>query len=64
MENPRRHLKWHLQFRENQGNRVLLYYKLDNNGAASGVSEYGSEGMIEVEKINGNWEAVSFDAVW
>lgn len=64
MENARRRLQWHLQFRENQGNRVLLYYKLDNSGAASGVSEYGGEGMIEVDRISGVWKADRFDVVW
>jgi len=58
-----RSLLWKLNFRENQPNRVLLYYKLDASDAGVAPT-YGSEGMIEVEKANGIWKAAKFDAVW
>lgn len=59
-----RRLQWRLKFRENKGDRVLLYYQLDATGAADIALEYGSEGMIEVDKIKGVWKADRFDVVW
>ncbi|MBS1802680.1 MAG: hypothetical protein JST28_04905 [Acidobacteria bacterium] len=58
-----RSLQWKLNFRENQSNRVTLYYKLDKNSPGA-IPAYDSEGLIEVEKANGIWKAAKFDVVW
>jgi hypothetical protein len=62
-EGPR-HLKWSLRYREDFGSKVLLYYGLDDTGTADLPLEYGGEGMIEVDRINGVWKADRFDVVW
>jgi hypothetical protein len=59
-----RHLQWSLRYREDFGSKVLLYYGLDNTGAAHLPLEYGGEGMVEVDRVNGSWKADRFDVVW
>jgi hypothetical protein len=63
----RRHFaaaQWKLAFREDSGSSVDLYYKLDAFGDHDPTFANASEGVIEMKKINGNWKAEEFMAVW
>lgn len=60
LNSPR--LKWHLTFREDKGNTVHLYYKLDPTGSVI-LSDYG-EGMLQMKRTDGSFRAESLDVVW
>jgi hypothetical protein len=59
----KRNMGWELEYRENHGNLVSLYYKFYDSGTMR-ASDSGSEGLVEVKLENGTWKADQFDVVW
>jgi hypothetical protein len=56
-------MAWKLEYRENHGNLVSLYYEFYEGGMKR-THDSGSEGMVEVKLENGIWKADQFDVTW
>lgn len=54
---------WKLAYREDTGDSVLLYYKVDASGLKN-PPDYGGEGMIEMRRETAGWRAVNFSAIF